>query len=906
VIFAQLVNDPGFQQGEGFKYGVNKKEAARERQRLFKIIEDLVIWENTNNEKVLDAARAEIRRSWKEVCELNKDHPEAGELFNPDKMPGLHDPFAGGGSIPLEAQRLGLEAYASDLNPVAVLINKAMIEIPPIFAGQDPVNPHARNERTIVEKKWHGTAGLAEDVRYYGNWMREEALNRLGHFYPSIEITKDMVRERPDLRSCQGEKLTVIAWLWVRTVKSPNPAFSHVAVPLASTFILSSKQGKEAYVQPVIDKDDYRFIVKTGTPPADAKAGTKVARGANFRCIISNAAIEPGHVKREAMAGRMGARLIAIVAASNRSRVYLSPTTEHEAIAAAIDPGDTADVIRVPIAKDPRPMTCLLYGMTQFEHLFTPRQLATLTTFSDLVRESRSKVTTDAIANNKVTDGHSLATEHAAYANAISLYLACGVSKIANIGSTLASWMRDRGAFRETFARQALPIIWDYAEANCFAEAGGSFRTAMDKVAMAIETLPATGVGHALQLDASQQSQSRNRFVSTDPPYYDNIGYADLSDFFYIWLRRSLRDVYPELLATITVPKAEELVAAVYRHGTKHEAEKFFLNGMTHAMRSLSEQAHPAAPITIYYAFKQSETETDGTNSTGWETFLEAVNRANLALTGTWPIRTEGAGRIRSTGSNALASSIVLACRPRIEDSKTISRRDFIRELNEILPTALDEMTRGTGDGASPVAPVDLSQAMIGPGMAIFSKYSAVLEADGEPMTVRTALQLINRFLAEDVFDNDTQVCLAWFEENGWSEGDFGQADVLARAKATSVEGIAEAGVITSGGGNVQLLRWSEYPSDWDPDSDSRIPVWELLHHLIRLLKISESAAAEVLGHEKAAPLAAAARQLAYRLYTLCERKGWAEDAREYNEIITSWHAIEIATPMEVQPDLFE
>ena len=891
------------------------------------------------------------------MCELNKDHPQAAELFNPDKLPALHDPFAGGGAIPLEAQRLGLEAYASDLNPVAVLINKAMIEIPPKFAGRPPVSLTRSHEGTKGEQNkneflrgfvpscekssWPGATGLAEDVRYYGAWMREEAQKRIGHLYPPVEITAEMAKERPDLKPLVGQKLTVIAWLWARTVKSPNPAFSHVDVPLASTFILSSKAGKESYVQPIIEGDRYHFTVKKGTPTAEAEAGTKaLGRGANFICIVSQTPISGDYIKAEGKAGRMGARLMAIVADGQRARVYLAPTAEAENIARSAQPAWK------PSGDVPARLTggtCVPYGFKEWGDLFTPRQLVALTTFSDLVGEARQRIRQDAekawvspeagvsheatkarSENQKTTDHPPSSaaplrgfvpscetsatldqgsTGPQAYAEAVSVYLAFAVSKIANIGSSIASWMNDRGAFRETFARQAIPMTWDFAEANTFADAGGSFNTAIDKGAMSIAAFPANVDSWAIQANASTQAISSNKFVSTDPPYYDNIGYADLSDFFYVWLRKSLRDVFPSLLATIAVPKAEELVATPYRHGSKEKAESFFLTGMTQAMRSLSAQAHPAGPITIYYAFKQSDTESDsGTSSTGWETFLEAVNQANLQLSGTWPVRTEGAGRLIAKGNNALASSIVLVCRKRPADAPTTSRREFQRELNAVLPEALDEMTKGSGDDRSPVAPVDLSQAIIGPGMAVFSKYAAVLEADGSPMSVRTALQLINRFLAEDDFDHDTQFCLHWFEQHGWGEGVFGEADTLARAKGTSVDGVKAGGVIQSGGGKVRLLKWAEYPADWNPSTDKRLPVWEALHQIIRAFRqggdTASGALLAALGGK-----AEAVRQLAYRLYTLCERLGQAEDARAYNELITSWTGIEAAAASAPKPE---
>jgi putative DNA methylase len=898
VIFAQLVHDPE-DLWRCQHAGVEPNQQVRGhwtkvREKLFNIIEDLVKWENTTNETVLEKARFEIRRSWRETCELNKEHPDAATLFNPENQPGLHDPFAGGGSIPLEAQRLGLDAFASDLNPVAVLINKAMIEIPPKFAARAPVHPAAKNPLAT----WRGTAGLAEDVRRYGQWIRDEAFQRIGHLYPPIEITKAMVQERPDLQPYEGEKLTVIAWLWARTVRSPNPAFSHIEVPLASTFILSTKESKASYVQPVLDNSSYRFTVRVGRPPIEAKAGTKAARGANFRCLMSQTPVEPHYIKTEAMAGRMGQKLMAIVAEGVRGRVYITPTVEQEAVANTADPKDSISAIHVPIANDPRALWCLLYGLTHFDHLFTPRQLLALTTICDLLEQARERIRHDAVKAGLLNDGQALVSGGSgatAYAEAVCTYLAFAVSRVADYGNSIATWRTKDNAMRSLFSKQAIPMSWDFAEGSPFAKSSSGFLEGVGVVSNVLPILPAVGRGDARQADAQGQSESKEKFISTDPPYFDNIGYADLSDFFYVWLRRLLRAVYPNLLATIAVPKAEELVATSYRHGTKQKAEKFFLEGMTQAMRNLAVQAHPAAPITIYYAFKQSETETtEGTSSSGWETFLDAVLKSGLSVTGTWPMRTEGDNRQVGIGTNALASSIVLVCRRRAKDAGTIDRRKFQRLLNEALPQALDNMTRESEVQQSPVAPVDLSQAIIGPGMAIFSRYDAVLEADGTPMSVKTALQLINRFLAEDDFDADTQFCLHWFEQYGWESGKFGEADTLARAKGTSVDGVKNAGVLHAAGGNVRLLKWAEYPTEWDPQCDQRLPVWEVLHQLIRVFSSEgESGAAAVYAAVQGK--AEAARQLAYRLYTLCERKNWADDARAYNEVVTSWSAIETA-----------
>jgi putative DNA methylase len=918
VIFSQLVNDPEdlwWHQNPGVVPNQQVRgHWTKARQRLFKIIEELVLWENTTNEEVLERAREEIRKSWREVCELNKNHPQAAELFDAYKMPGLHDPFAGGGAIPLEAQRLGLEAYASDLNPVAVLINKAMIEIPPKFAGRPPVHPDARNDKKLFAKEWKGAEGLAEDVRRYGQWMRGEAEKRIGHLYPKVEVTAEMAKERPDLRPLVGQKLTVIAWIWARTVKSPNPAFSDVDVPLASTFILSKKEGHEAYVEVLTEDKRCRFRVKSGTPPASAASGTKSARGANFRCLLSNSPIEPEYIKAEAKAGRMGSRLLAIVAEGERGRVFLSPLASHESTAQDLESKGSDAAIHVPIANDPRALWCLLYGLTHFDHLFTQRQLHSLSTLSNLISEVVSRIRQDAENAGQSVDEKPLADGGAgtlAYAEAIAVYLAFAINKTAEGSSVICTWsnLPTKLHVVSTFGRQALPMAWDYAESNIFAESSGNFGRMCQLSANALQQSSASTLSPGLsqQLDAATQTRSRGLFVSTDPPYYDNIGYADLSDFLYVWLRRSLRGVFPQLLATIAVPKAEELIAAPYRHGSSDQAEAFFLTGMTNAMSRLAALSHPASPVSIYYAFKQADTEGDGTNSTGWETFLGAVFAAGFSLHGTWPMRTERSGGFRNNNQNALASSIILVCRPRDKDAGTISRRQFVRLLNEVLPDALAKMTGADEGDHSPVAPVDLSQAIIGPGMAIFSRYDAVLEADGTPMTVKTALQLINRFLAQDDFDADTQFCLDWFEQYGWETAKFGEADTLARAKGTSVDGVKAAGVIEAGGGNVRLLKWKEYSADWNPSLDTRIPVWEVLHQLIRAYSSKgDAGAAKVL--KACAGKAEAARLLAYRLYTLCERRGWAEDARAYNEVVTGWSGIEKAAGDggDEQRDLFD
>ena len=907
VIFSQLVNDPE----DLWKCQNPGKEANQQvkghwtkaRARLFKIIEDLVLWENTTNEAVLKPAREAIRQSWRDTCELNKHHPDAKTLFDPEEMPGLHDPFAGGGAIPLEAQRLGLDAFASDLNPVAVLINKAMIEIPPKFAGKRPVFPGTHTALTC----WSGAAGLAEDVRRYGQWMRDEAFKRIGHLYPPIEITKEMTEDRPDLKPFVGEKYTVIAWLWARTVKSPNPAFSDVEVPLASTFVLCSKEGKDVYVRPVKQTNTYLFTVRIGKSEASAKTGTKAARGSNFRCLLSDSVIDAKYIRSEGQHGRIGSRLMAIVAEGANGRVYLPPVSQQVDVAASARPSWSPDLrVTTPCHDvDRLPM----YGMFTWGDAFTKRQLVTLTTFSDLVGEARERIRKDALAAGLVASDLGLeegGTGARAYAEAVSVYLAFALDKVADRGSTLGRWdpTPTQSGIINTFSRHAIPMTWDFAESNPLGAASGNFVSSVELVAKSLSCLPGCGKASVYQENAVSQSHSAHKYVSTDPPYYDNIGYAELSDYFYVWLRRSLHHQFPKLMATISVPKADELISAPHRHATKNESENFFLTGMSQAMHSLALQSHPGAPLTIYYARKQSETESvQGTHSSGWETFLEAVLGSGLALTGTWPMRTELSNRMISSGTNALASSIILVCRPRAKDAGSIGRRQFIRLLNEALPLALDAMTRESEGLHSPVAPVDLSQAIIGPGMAIFSRYNAVLEADGTPMTVKTALQLINRFLAEDDFDADTQFCLHWFEQHGWESGKFGEADTLARAKGTSVEGVRQANVLESGGGNVRLYSPAELEADWDIDADLRIPVWQVLHEMIAAQRVGgDSLTARIYAHPKTAGKVEAARQLAYRLYTLCERANRAEDARRYNELVTGWSGIESAAAKIPQP----
>ena len=880
-----------------------------ERQRLFRIIEELVLWENTTNEAVLEQARAEIWQSWRRACADNADHPRAKELFDRNKLPAFHDPFAGGGALPLEAQRLGLQAYASDLNPVAVLINKAMIGIPPKFAGRPPVNPEARAKKDLISRQWKGAEGLAEDVRYYGKWMRDEAEKRIGHLYPKVEITAEMAMERPDLKPLVGQKLTVIAWLWARTVKSPNPAFGEVDVPLVSSFMLSPMVDREVFIEPVVEGSSYRFSIKVGKPvdAGTVKLGTKLGRGANFRCLMSGTPIAPGYIKSEGAAGRLGARMMAIVAEGDRRRIYLAPTAEMEGIAQGARPEWMPDVA---ISGSTQYLGIKPYGMKSFSQLFTNRQLVALTTFSELARTARDRAFRDALAenrpNNSENEGSFDKVTAGTYADAVALYLSFLLSKLADKGATLCTWdvgptssrtASGRSARVATvshvFSRQALPMTWDFAEVNFFSSSVGSLETVLRTLTIPLEYLPYNArAGVAQQLDATVgRKSSSGSVISTDPPYYDNVPYADLSDFFYVWLRYSLQAVFPDLFATVAVPKAQELVAFAYRHDGKAGAEAFFLKGMTQAMHRLAEETHPVFPATIYYAFRQSETdEKEGTISTGWDTFLDAVLRAGFGISGTWPMRTEYTGNLKKN-RNALASSIILVCRPRTADALPITRRDFLTQLKAELPAALAHLQR------SNIAPVDLAQSAIGPGMAVFTRYAKVVDAEGKALTVREALALINQTLDEVLaeqegdFDADTRWAVAWFEQMGFNEGDFGTADVLARAKVTAVSGLVEAGIVESGRGKVRLLKPVELTRDWDPAADVRLTVWEIVHHLIRVLEAGgENAAAILL--VKIGARAEIARELAYRLYTVCERKKRAAEALSYNGLVQSWPEI--------------
>lgn len=856
ILFAQLVDDPS---SDPDKFPT--EEAINiERNRLFKIIEDLVKWENSTNEEVLEKARAEIRN----CC--------GGEL------PPVYDPFSGGGSIPLEAQRLGLPAYGSDLNPVAVTIGKAMIEIPPRFKNMPPIHPG------IKERSFYRNAeGIAEDVKFYGEWIRNEASIRIGHLYPEVTMTSEH----------GGGKGKVVAWIWARTVPSPDPAFADVKIPLVSSFLLSTKKGKEVWIQPNIDKINKKISwqIRTGGTQEElnnAKLGTTAGKRQAFTCIMSGAAVPYDHIRQAGKDGKMSSELIAIVAEGKNGRVFLEPNRDHFEIAHAAQPDWIPDT---KLPANPRDFKTPNYGLETFGDLYTDRQLVALNTFCELVKEVRDKVYQDAVHNLQDDDipleaGGKTAK---AYSEAISVYLSFAVDRLADAGSTIATWSSS-GFIRFTFARQALPMTWDFAECNVLSDSTGNFKGAVEWVWKAIQGFCPNSNGYIKQNDAQSVSLPRNCVISTDPPYYDNIGYADLSDYFYIWLRRNIKNIYPELSSTISVPKSDELVATPYRFGNKGKAESHFLNGMTAAISNLALQASSDFPAAIYYAFKQSEIDQEGLSSTGWSTFLQAILSAGYSVVGTWPVRTERAARTIATGTNALANSVVLVCRKKTLDAGVVTRSEFIRALKNELPPAISKLQLAN------VSPADMPQSAIGPGFGVFSRYEKVMEADDSSMSVKTALQLINAELDEFLndlhgdFDAETRFTATWFEQNGYQNGDFGSADSLARARGISVESVKHAGIVESSANKVRILKRSELTPDWDPASDSHLTIWECCQYLIREYEENGETAAAMLIRKMGFDKAETVKDLAYYLYDVCSNK--RQDAREataYNGLIAVW-----------------
>ncbi|WP_354635076.1 DUF1156 domain-containing protein [Planktothricoides raciborskii] len=897
VLWASLVDDPS-SWPDRFP---TEEEQNKERERLFDIlgrieietdkkgnkketVRGLVSWDDIKDEKIIHQAQAEIARclAW-ERGEEPPTKPEAVREYIAKYAPPAYDPFAGGGSIPLEAQRLGLEAHASDLNPVAVLINKALIEIPPKFKNLPPVNGEDRKRSNL--ESWKGAQGLAADVRFYGGWMREKALEKIGDLYPSCSLC---------LCGEEEKKLTVIAWLWARTVRCPNPACG-CEMPLVRSFELSTKKGKEAWVEVENHKDTkdtkVRFTVKTGE--GKAPEGTVSRKGAV--CVACGTPVGLDYVRFEGKAGRMGQQLMAIVAEGDKGRIYLSPTEEQEKVAFSAKPTWKPET---ELVDNSRHMTPVIYGMTKHADLFTNRQLVALTTFSDLVSEAKDRAIQDAISAGLPDDNVPLSdggTGARAYGEAVATYLAFALDKSADYWSGLCSWHSSGEKMRNTFGRQAIPMVWDYAECCPFSDSSGNWMACIDWVWKVVEKCSYLIPGIVSQHDAtaSHENDEIPKLISTDPPYYDAVPYADLSDFFYTWLRESLGSIYPNICSTLLVPKSQEMVADKFRHGSQAKAKQFFENSLIKVFNRVNQINHQDYPFTVYYALKQTETDDDdNVASTGWETILEGLMQANFSINGTWPLRTELSNRMRGQGSNALASSIVLVCRPRPKNAPKISRRQFLSEMQRELPKALKTLQQGN------IAPVDLAQASIGPGMAIYSKYAAILENDGTALPVRTALQLINQLLdqflteQEGEFDADTRWALTWFEQNQFNEGLYGDAETLSKAKNTSIQGLVAAGILEAKAGKVRLLQRQELQPDWNPKTDERMPDWEITQQLIHTLdKQGEIATAELLS--QLGDKAEIARDLAYRLYNLCDRKGWTNEALAYNSLVIAWPEIQ-------------
>ena len=854
VIWSSLVDDPS-SHPEKFP---TEEDQNKERQRLFRILEDLVVWENSNNEDILNAAKAEILKS------------------TDNNPPALLDPFAGGGAIPLEAQRLGLEAHAHDLNPVAVTINKAMIEIPPRFAGKAPVNPDA--QVSAMRNGWSRAQGLAEDVRYYGEWMKQEAYKRIGHLYPKVKVPHEQ----------GGGEATVIAWIWARTVKCPNPACG-CEMPLVHSFELSKKKGNTAWIEPLYDEDK-KLSFKVHHEGKPKIEGTVSRKGAVCACCGSP--VGYSYIRAESNAGRMSAILMAVVAEGRRSRIYVTADDEQR-LAAKIDKPEEYPCGE--LAKHFTGGSCVPYGLNEFHKLFTNRQLTALTTFSELVSEAQAKAEADAVAAGMKNDHLPLRNGGdgaKAYGEAVGVYLAFAVDRQADIGSSIASWINSIGAIRNTFGRQAIPMTWDYAEANPFSNSSGCFGNMLEWVVKCIDNFPSSQyLAEVSQFDAQSDCGLRNIMISTDPPYYDNIGYADLSDFFYVWMRQSLKDTYPELFSTMLVPKAEELIATPYRHdGSVEKAKNFFEDGMLSACKQMYRYAREDVPVTIYYAYKQSDTDDRGTASSGWETMLGAIVNAGFAITGTWPMRTEMANRSIASGTNALASSIVLVCRKRPEDAPQTTRRNLIAALRRELRPALQKLQ------SSNIAPVDLAQSAIGPGMGVFSRYRRVLEADGSVMSVRSALQVINEeidlYFNEQVGSMDTasRFCVDLYTQCAYNNIKYGEAEILANAKSTSIPMMAAHGVLYAKAGVVHLMERSELPTEVDSNEST---IWLLTQQLTHAMATGgiEACAKIVWGIFGSG--AEAAKDLAYRLYTIAERKGWTEEGYAYNALVVAWPDIQ-------------
>jgi putative DNA methylase len=857
VLFASLVDDPG-------NY-LPEDKAEIERRRLFEIIEQTLPFEAIHNRHILDIAHAEIRRS-------------VG-----DSLPTIADPFCGGGSTVVEAQRLGLPSFASDLNPLPVLITTMLTAIPPFVVDRQAVNPRDRGQLIASSK---GLSGFIADVRYYAEIIRSKAYEKIGHLYP----------EGPN-------KSKVIAWRWARTVASPDPQFKRAHTPLVSDWVLSRKKGMNAWIDPVVNissRDIEYHIRSAGNPPPGTTGRTAA------HCLFSKLPIPLPYIRDEGKAGRLGLHMLSFISVGDdgsgpgRRKIYFeSPTPSQIKAARDVNPDWEPETIMPDQALGFRVQE---YGFSKFADLFTQRQIVALETFATLVKEVHGVVISDALEAGYNPDDSPLnegGKGARAYADSVVTMLGLCVGKLAQSNNALVRWYVDSrngaGQALPIFDRQTISMMWDFVEVNPFGGSVGDWSQQINTSLRALDLVNPYGpAAKVRQLDARalDSIELKDLVVATDPPYFANIGYADLSDFFYIWLRRALNNVHQSLFSTLATPKASELIATPFRHdGNMNDAKEYFRKGFREVFSKAAKLQRPDIPINIIYAYKQEEENDEGSSSTGWDAMLEGLIDAGLSVVGTWPLRTNRATRMRGIGSNALASSIVVVCRPRQENASLATRREFLSALKNELPIALKKLQHGN------IAPVDLAQAAIGPGMGVFSRYSKVVESDGSPMSVRTALQLINQSLdevlaeQESEYDAETRWALAWFEQNGMGEGLYGIAETLSKAKNTSVSGMDEAGVTTSKAGKVRLLGRDELPDNWNPTTDRRLTAWEVTQYLIRALDTGgEQAAAALL--TQVGGMGDVARDLAYRLYTTSERKGWTQEALAYNSLVVAWPEI--------------
>ena len=868
VIFASMVDDPSECKDEF----PTEPEQDAERNRLHHLLGRLVIWKNSTDENLLAEARREIaisvaRNNAEDLTacrqRFEKD-PAAVLQYLREHCPAIYDPFCGGGSIPLEAQRLGLRARASDLNPLPVLLNKAMIELPPTFHNQKPVNPDADpmgmftgTGKTKTRVPWKGTAGLASDIRYYGAWMREQAHKRIGHLYPPVELPT-------------GITATVVAWLWARTIPCINPACG-LQMPLMKTFQLSRKKGHEHWIKPVVDRESntISWVVQTNT---EGVPKPTVNRTGAY-CFACGSAVKLPYVREQSKAGKIREIMTAVVAAGERRKLFLSPTDEHVQVAMAATPRWRP---RQAIIDTPK-VSSLGYGMTHWHQLFTERQLTALTTFSDLLPEVRNQITQDGAEKR--------------YADAVCTYLALAVDKTAESGCSFTCWYNRDGIIRTVFARQGIPMTWDFSEANPFSNSTQNWMAQIAWISRVVERFPTSAnTGEAYQADAATTIHATDRpIIVTDPPYYDNINYADLSDFFYVWIRPLLRDVYPDLFAGMMTPKEEEIVASPrFKHPTQHFEEL-----LGKALLRMRQHCSDEFPSSIFYAYKQQEAEQDGKTSTGWETMLTAIVNAGFKIIGTWPMRTKQTGGFYGQ-RNSLASSVVLVCRPRPEEAPTITRNEFLQALKKEMPPALDRLTRITN-----IRPVDLAQAAIGPGMEVYSRYSKVMRISGEIVPIREALMHINNEITAyheketGELDAESQFCLTWLQQHGYMAGNFGDAEVLSKAKDVDIAALHDR-VLIAARGKVRLLRAEEYA---ERENREQMTAWEgCLRMMWHLSGVEHSGGIlGCAGVARAMRDSESAKRLARVLYAYYEVRGDASSAAAYNNLVTEWPYISAA-----------